>query len=425
MQNSSNNIENSGDSNNSVLAAPSSAGRLFRRRIFAATIDGTVVGALSSIVVLVFLYYVVVILHNKVAAIEHGPIATYYAGAFCYGFVDVLTGFGILFWPISMIAMAFWLSSGWPLLLPRFELLMMMSAPVFINWLYHVISESSPKQATLGKAMMGLKVRSFRGDRPSVFRASVRHAAKSLMYVAAALPILYFLCNRRQFLYDRIAGTEVDFKSERKVISAIDQHPQEVSVELRERCAGIPRRIAASLVDCLLFYSCEFLISAAIVAIGFRFPLTASNLWQYWPVILTLECCGYFSGVVLPMVIFAAFESSPLGATPGKILMSAYVSDLSGNKLTFAQACEKQLVQAASYASLIPVITILSVVLAAIAKATNCWFLPLGAVVAFPAGYLVLICVTFWRGQSVVDRISKRLVLVEQPIVSPSVRLIS
>lgn len=49
---------------------------------------------------------------------------------------------------------------------------------VTINWLYHVVMESSPKESTLGKSLFRLRVTDIDGARVSFRRASMRHFFK-------------------------------------------------------------------------------------------------------------------------------------------------------------------------------------------------------------------------------------------------------
>ena len=77
-------------------------------------------------------------------------------------------------------------------------------------WLYFSIQESSWKQATIGKHLMGLKVTDQYGERLTFGRATGRHFGKLLS--SAFLAIGYFMAGftkRKQALHDILAGTLV------------------------------------------------------------------------------------------------------------------------------------------------------------------------------------------------------------------------
>ncbi len=78
------------------------------------------------------------------------------------------------------------------------------------SWLYEAILESSPRQATLGKMVLGLKVTDLAGNRISFARASGRHFAK---YLSGAILFMGYIIagftDRKQALHDMIAGTLV------------------------------------------------------------------------------------------------------------------------------------------------------------------------------------------------------------------------
>jgi uncharacterized RDD family membrane protein YckC len=80
----------------------------------------------------------------------------------------------------------------------------------FANWIYEAALESSSKQATVGKMVLGLKVTDLEGRRISFLRATGRHFAKILS--AMIFLIGYIMAGftlRKQALHDIIAGTFV------------------------------------------------------------------------------------------------------------------------------------------------------------------------------------------------------------------------
>lgn len=79
-----------------------------------------------------------------------------------------------------------------------------------LHWLYYTLLESSPKQATIGKFTLGLKVTDLRGKRISFAQANLRYFSK----IASALPLFlgFFLIlttRRCQMLHDYLARTVV------------------------------------------------------------------------------------------------------------------------------------------------------------------------------------------------------------------------
>lgn len=79
-----------------------------------------------------------------------------------------------------------------------------------VGWLYSALQESSEKQATVGKKMLGLVVTDLDGGRISFGRASGRHFAKILS--GCLLAIGYMMAGfteKKQALHDMMAGTLV------------------------------------------------------------------------------------------------------------------------------------------------------------------------------------------------------------------------
>lgn len=81
---------------------------------------------------------------------------------------------------------------------------------ILASWLYEAYMESSEKQATLGKMLLGLMVTDEAGQRISFARASGRHFAKIIS--GMTLLIGYIMAGftaKKQALHDMIAGTLV------------------------------------------------------------------------------------------------------------------------------------------------------------------------------------------------------------------------
>jgi len=88
--------------------------------------------------------------------------------------------------------------------------------------------------------------------------------------------------------------------------------------------AGFWRRLLAYLIDSLLLFGVQISVAAGVIlmaphdfrAIANLAPVSAALTWAY----------------------FALMESSPLGATVGKLALGLYVTDSRGDPITFARA---------------------------------------------------------------------------------------
>lgn len=85
-----------------------------------------------------------------------------------------------------------------------------MALGLVAGWLYSALMESSQKQATLGKMLLGIRVTDEQGQRISFARATGRHFAK--LVSAITLFIGYIMAGftaKKQALHDMMAGTLV------------------------------------------------------------------------------------------------------------------------------------------------------------------------------------------------------------------------
>jgi uncharacterized RDD family membrane protein YckC len=97
-----------------------------------------------------------------------------------------------------------WIPFGLPVIV--FWILALIS----VNWFYYAIFESSPRQATPGKMMMGIFVTDLYGNRITFPRALGRVVSKMLSKACCYLGYLLALfTDRSQALHDFIAGTLV------------------------------------------------------------------------------------------------------------------------------------------------------------------------------------------------------------------------
>ena len=81
---------------------------------------------------------------------------------------------------------------------------------LLIGWLYYAFQESSPRQATLGKLAVGLKVTNADGGRLSFAHATGRYFAKLLSNCTLGIGyIMAGFTEKKQGLHDIVAGTLV------------------------------------------------------------------------------------------------------------------------------------------------------------------------------------------------------------------------
>jgi uncharacterized RDD family membrane protein YckC len=84
------------------------------------------------------------------------------------------------------------------------------SVTTILGWLYYAGMESSSRQATVGKSVMGIYVTGLDGQRISFLRATGRYFAK---FISALILLIGFIMaaftERKQALHDIIASTLV------------------------------------------------------------------------------------------------------------------------------------------------------------------------------------------------------------------------
>lgn len=93
-----------------------------------------------------------------------------------------------------------WFSKG---LIPAVAL-----AAIAVGWLYYALLESSAKQATLGKLIVGLRVTDAHGDMPTFALASKRFFAKILSCIILCIGFLP-LFGQKRTLHDRVSGCRI------------------------------------------------------------------------------------------------------------------------------------------------------------------------------------------------------------------------
>ncbi len=81
------------------------------------------------------------------------------------------------------------------------------------GWLYFAMMESSPRQGTLGKMALGMKVTDLQGRRISFGRATGRFFAKMLSALTLLIGyVMIGFTEKKQGLHDKIAETYVVMK---------------------------------------------------------------------------------------------------------------------------------------------------------------------------------------------------------------------
>ena len=81
---------------------------------------------------------------------------------------------------------------------------------IIISWLYFALMESSPKQATLGKQALGIKVTNLDGRSISFGQATGRYLAKFISTLILLIGyVMAAFTKKKQALHDIIASTLV------------------------------------------------------------------------------------------------------------------------------------------------------------------------------------------------------------------------
>ena len=80
---------------------------------------------------------------------------------------------------------------------------------LFVSWLYHGLLESSSKQATFGKIVLGLKVVNHEGNRISFGRATGRFIVKNIPFTLPISAVRIIIDKKIQTLHDFAARTYV------------------------------------------------------------------------------------------------------------------------------------------------------------------------------------------------------------------------
>lgn len=78
---------------------------------------------------------------------------------------------------------------------------------IILGWIYFAAMESSPKQGTLGKMALGIKVADIEGNKICIGRASGRHFGKIISTLILLIGfIMVAFTQKKQGLHDMMAG---------------------------------------------------------------------------------------------------------------------------------------------------------------------------------------------------------------------------
>jgi uncharacterized RDD family membrane protein YckC len=79
-----------------------------------------------------------------------------------------------------------------------------------LGWLYYSLMESSERQATIGKASIGIIVTDLQGNRISFGKATGRYLGKIISSITFCIGyLMVFFTKKKQGLHDLVAGTLV------------------------------------------------------------------------------------------------------------------------------------------------------------------------------------------------------------------------
>ncbi len=146
------------------------------------------------------------------------PIPAIRYGGFWIRFVAALIDgilVGIVIWPVSLMIAAIIGVAGHTVSMPGIGVHLVNGIVGFAfsacaSWIYEAAMESSSKQATVGKMVLGLIVTDLEGRRISFLRATGRHFAKFISTMILLIGyIMAGFTDRKQALHDMIAGTLV------------------------------------------------------------------------------------------------------------------------------------------------------------------------------------------------------------------------
>jgi len=386
------------------VVLPPSAGSIISRRIVGGLVDAGFVGAISAVTAIIF----AICLNSgaQLFAIPSAKLMQIAVLAFAVGFVDSFCACG---WLVSLLGIIGSLSpfvgcSEWYVCL----------MPLFINHLYHIVYDASLQQATPGKRLMGLVVCGALGQQLLPHRLVLRQLLKFPSALLSCLPLVHMLTSKRsQLLHDVFVGSFILPKENPHVVPNDDGQLRPA----RAQVATIRRRIVASLLDSALFCALLQLLQAPTMLLLSRW-LATSDFDQ--PMILMGILYVLFPAIasIIAVFVFAAFESSALQATPGKIVAGLRITGQNGETVTFTQSLVKQFNQSLAYLSLYPIFALVWLIKLALPGSESS--LSLIGFLVFYLVYGFILCITFRSGQTLLDRVCRRYVLLDSAAYADS-----
>ena len=101
--------------------------------------------------------------------------------------------------------------------------------------------------------------------------------------------------------------------------------------------AGFWRRFGAYIIDGIILYVLSLGISA-VTRLGINAPDSAAAIDMY-TYFVSADFLLYFGiNTIANMLYWGLFESSPMQATPGKMVLGIKVTDMGGNRVSFGRA---------------------------------------------------------------------------------------
>ena len=387
-----------------LLGLPPSAGSIIARRFVSGLVDAGFVGAISAVTAIIF----VICLNSgaQLLAVPSAKLMQIAVLAFAVGFVDSFCACG---WLVSLLVITGSLSE-----LVGYSEWYVWMVPLFINHLYHIVYDGSRQQATPGKRLMGLVVCGALGQRLLPHRLVLRQLLKFPSALLSCLPLVHiFTSKRSQMLHDVFVGSFILPKENPHVLANDDGQLRPANAQV----ATISRRIVASLLDSAVFCALLQLLQVPIILL-LSHSLVTSDFAQPIVLIVILYVILPAIASILAVFLFAAFESSALQATPFKIIAGLKIAGQNGEVVTFSQSLVKQFNQSLAYLSLYPIFGLVWLIQLALPRAESSLSL-----IGFLVFYLVygsILCITFRSGQTLLDRVCRRYVILDSAACSDS-----
>lgn len=383
---------------------PPSAGAIIARRFVGCLIDAVLVGAVSAIAATILVFCVKSGIHTLPST--GAKLSEIFFVAAVVGFIDSFCACG---WLVCLIGIV----GGFSGLVGYSEWYVWL-VPLLINHLYHIVYDGSKQQATPGKRLMGLIVCGALGQRLLAHRLILRQLLKFPSAFFTCLPLVHVLTSKRnQLLHDMFVGSFILPKENPHVVAPDDGQLRPE----KARVATVYRRVAASLLDSAVFCAMMQLLQAPVMLLLARWLVTSDFDQPILAVVLFYVLLPAIASV-FAVFLFAAFESSALQATPGKVVAGLRVAGLNGERITFTQSLTKQFNQSLAYLSLYPIFGLVWLIRLALPGAES--VLSLIGFLVFYLAYGAILCVTFRSGQTLLDRVCERYVLLDSSVSSAS-----